>query len=475
MTNAAFCIHAHFYQPPREDPLTGVIPREEGAFPYENWNERIHEQCYKPNSELGNFARISFNLGPTVLEWMSEYDPETLDGIVRQEQAIYKITGLPTGMAQAYNHTILPLASIKEKHTQILWGMKEFEIRFGHKADGIWLPEAGVDLETLRVANECGAEYVILAPWQCADTGKDLDRPGWVELGNGKRMVVFFYNQILSTRVSFDPGATRNADEFLVNAILPELSNGVGGSEEKFLIIASDGELYGHHQRFRDQFLMRLTTNAFKGKPVQLMTPAAWLKKYPPSQTFKIVERSSWSCHHGVLRWSGECGCTQNSQWKAPLRSGLDLVADLVDRVYEQVWEKCGADPQAVLDDYVQVLLGRISHNDFVSEKLSLKPGEGSYRAAIQILRAQYERQRMFTSCGWFFDDFDRIEPRNNVKYAAQAIWLTQQVKPELSITPILDELNKVVSLRSNLKADYVFRNHLQAAQSAWVETSSRT
>ena len=306
------------------------------------------------------------------------------------------------------------------------------------------------------MASDCGVEYVILAPWQCADVGKDLDRPGWVELGNGKRIVVFFYNQILSTRVSFDPGATRNADEFLVNAVLPEISNGSDKSREKYLIIASDGELYGHHQRFRDQFLMRLTTNAFKGKPIELMTPAAWLKKFPPTQTFKIVENSSWSCHHGVLRWSKDCGCTPHSFWKAPLRSALNMVAEVVDHAYEQTIESCGADPSELLDDYVQVLLGRISHHDYVSEKISLDRNKAEYRNAVHILRAQYERQRMFTSCGWFFDDFDRIEPRNNVKYAAQAIWLTQQVKSDLVLDEILKELGTVASTRTNLRADRV-------------------
>ncbi len=474
MTINAFCVHAHFYQPPREDPLTGKIPKEEGAYPYNNWNERIHNQCYKPNAELGNFARISFNLGPTMLRWMASYDPEILDSIVRQERAIYKISGAPNGMAQAYNHTILPLATRREKHTQILWGMKEFETRFGHAAEGIWLPEAAVDMETLRVAEECGVKYVILAPWQCAETNKDLDQPGWVELGGGKRIAVFFYNQVLSTRVSFDPGATRNADEFLVNAVLPELASDSLNKKNKYVIIASDGELYGHHQRFRDEFLARLTTNAFKGKPVKLITPAIWLRQYPPEQNFKIVDRSSWSCHHGVTRWSGDCGCTPNSHWKAPLREALDCVARIVDQCYENALEKCGLDPYKILDDYVEVLVGQVSHSDFIKEKLPSNRTVDACHTADLMIKAQYERQRMYTSCGWFFDDFDRIEPRNNVKYAAQSIWLTRQIFPDLKIEPLLMEFNIVVSLRSGLTAGRVFQDHLQTAQSAWLDSSSK-
>jgi hypothetical protein len=473
MPISAFCIHGHFYQPPREDPLTGIIPVEEGAFPYKNWNERILAQCYKPNAELGNYSRISFNLGPTVLEWMSGADPETINRIIDQERRNFEATGFPNGMAQSYNHTILPLATINDKKTQITWGMQEFQLRFGHAAEGMWFPEAAVDSETLRVAWDCGVKYVILAPWQCADAGKDLNQPAWIELGEGKRIAVFFYNQALSTRVSFDPGATRNADEFLVNAILPEFTNGMGVPRNRFLIIASDGELYGHHQRFRDQFLARLTTLSSIGRPVEQIMPAAWLKAHPPEQSVKIVEKSSWSCHHGVLRWSGDCGCTSNNSWKAPLRLAFNRVAKVVDTVYEQIVGDCGVDPYSLRDEFIQVLMKKVSLDEFVHAKLRTCSPE-KYQLAAVLLQAQYERQRMFTSCGWFFDDFDRIEPRNNVKYAAQAICLTMQAKPDLNIDGIITDLRKVSSNRTNLKADQVFESHIRSAQAAWAGDPSR-
>ncbi len=473
MSISAFCVHGHFYQPPREDPLTGKIPREEGAFPFENWNERILAQCYHPNAELGNFSRISFNLGPTLLEWMSESHRTTLKSIIDQERKIFEASGLPNGMAQAYNHTILPLASIRDKQTQILWGMREFQARFGHPAEGIWLPEAAVDTETLAVASECGVKYVILAPWQCADRNANLAQPGWVNLGQGKRIAVFFYNQVLSTRVSFDPGSTRNADEFLVNVVLPEFGNGYGEPEDRYLIIASDGELYGHHQRFRDQFLARLTTISFKGKPVEQITPAEWLKNHPPKQDVSIVENSSWSCYHGIERWCDDCDCTPNSQWKAPLRDSLNYIANLVDGIFESVIEKTGEDPYAIRDEYIQVLLGIVPMNEFINNRMKLSSKTANLSQISYLLRAQYERQRMFTSCGWFFEDFDRIEPRNNVKYAAQAVWLTRKVKPDLDLGEVLRRLECVSSVRTKLKADQVFLNHLETAHTVWADGSS--
>lgn len=473
MSISAFCIHGHFYQPPREDPLTGEIPIEEGAFPYENWNERILAQCYQPNAELENFSRISFNLGPTLLEWMSETHAGTLTSIITQERRNFESSGLANGMAQAFNHTILPLASKRDKQTQILWGMREFQARYGHPAEGIWLPEAAVDLETLSVAHDCGVNYVILAPWQCADRSANLSQPGWVELGRGKRIAVFFYNQVLSTRVSFDPGATRNADEFLVNAVLPEFSNGKGISEDKYLIIASDGELYGHHQRFRDKFLARLTTNSLKGKPVEQITPAAWLKAHPPKQSASIVENSSWSCYHGVSRWCEDCECTPNSFWKAPLREALNYIAEIVDQIYEEEIQAAGGDPYSIRDEYIQVLLHRVPMEEFINNRLRLSAKTPTIQQMSFLLRAQYERQRMFTSCGWFFDDFDRIEPRNNVKYAAQSIWLTRQVMPDINLDMIINKLKMVSSTRTNLSADQVFLKHLEAAHTAWAEGTS--
>jgi alpha-amylase/alpha-mannosidase (GH57 family) len=475
MSDSAFCIHAHFYQPPREDPLTGEIPNEEGAAPYQNWNERIHSQCYKPNAELGNFSRISFNLGPTLLEWMLDYDPSTARSIVEQEQKVFRNRGVPLGMAQAYNHTILPLATSQDKRTQIKWGLFEFQHRFGHPAEGIWFPESAVDNETLKIAEECGVKYVILAPWQREKSTKTLNQPGWVELGNGRKIAVFFYNQGLSTRVSFDPGSTRNADEFLVQHILPEFMNGNSPIEkDKYLIIASDGELYGHHQKFRDQFLARLTTESFIGKPVVSMSPVEWLQKHPPKQSVSIVQRSSWSCHHGIKRWSENCGCTPHSDWKAPLRKALDLVSKTVGGIFEVSVDQCGADPYWLRDEYIQVLLGITSMDEFLHQNLKPNCTKQDYSNVAYYLRAQYECQRMYTSCGWFFDDFDRIEPRNNVKYAAQAIWLTLQGEPGIQIQPFIDAFKKVVSPRTGLRADQVFHHQSLAAQAAWLDGSSR-
>jgi hypothetical protein len=463
----ALCVHAHFYQPPREDPLTGLIPSEIGASPYDNWNERIHAECYRPNAELGNFERISFNIGPTLCSWMHGYDQETFRLIAAQDRANLQRFGVGNAIAQAYNHTILPLASRADKVTQIEWGIADFKHRFGHKPQGMWLPETAVDLETLNILVEHGIEFTILAPWQADSCHLDTTEPYRVALPGGKSITVFFYQRELSTAVSFNPALTTNADVF----VQQEVSNRywlekVEQGEPQILLIASDGELYGHHQQFRDRFLAHLVNGASSHFGIVLTYPALWLKTYPPRQTISLRENTSWSCHHGVLRWMGECGCTSgDGRWKAYLRQSLNRLAVSIDIVYADALWALGIDPWRLRDLYIHVILGELSIIDLVNQAAGrFLDGEEIQRIDL-LLKAQRERQRMFTSCGWFFEDFARIEPRNNVAYAAQAVHLTRQATGIDLTYQVIAHLKHVISHRTGLRGDVVFQKQIERAE----------
>lgn len=469
MPQRALCIHGHFYQPPREDPLTGEIPIEPGAAPYRNWNERIHAQCYYPNALLRNFNRISFNMGPTLMEWMFDFDPETEANIIQQERDNLETHGVGNAMAQAYNHTILPLAKHHDKVTQVRWGISDFELRFGHFPAGMWLPETAADDETLEVLADCGIQFTILAPWQATLSPIDTRKPYRVHLSKGREIVVFFYNQELSTRVSFDPASTVNADRFLNELVLPEFrQEGEPDGDDELVLIASDGELYGHHQPFRDKFLAYLTDGALKNRAIDLTYPGLWLKNHPVTETVSIRQATSWSCLHGVLRWSGVCNCTPHSEWKAPFRQALDKLADAIDEEYLKLVDGRMQDPWELRHRYIRVIHAELGLEDLIKELTGHSVPEKDIMRIHTMLRAQYERQRMFTSCGWFFDDFDRIEPRNNVAYAAQAVLLTKQATgADLSLLAE-DALSRVSSWRTGLRADEVFRNHLKRAAESW-------
>lgn len=466
MSVSALCVHGHFYQPPREDPLTGEIPLEPGAAPYNNWNERILAECYAPNAIAGNMSRMSFNIGPTLFQWMEQVDPGTTARIIAQDRQNVRQHGVGNAMAQPYHHTILPLATKEDKITQVRWGIADFKYRFGHAPEGMWLPETAVDHETLSVLADHGIQFTILAPWQSLDKDLNTAHPYKVELPGGKSIVVFFYNQHLSTLVSFHPAATRNADQFLHQSVLPQFQNrGDANGEPELVLIATDGELYGHHQKLRDKFLSYLLDGALKGEDIETTYPALWLKHHPAFRTTAIVQNSSWSCHHGVTRWAGECGCTPNGAWKGHMRQAFERIAEVVDEVFAREASFIVRDPWELRHRFIHVLQGQISLEDMASDMarrhITL---EETQRLAL-LLCAQNERQRMFPSCGWFFEDFDRIEPRNAVAHAAQAIYLTQVATGEDLSPKALNWLRAVKSWRSELSADTVFGRMLERAR----------
>ncbi len=468
MADKGFCVHGHFYQPPREDPLTGEIPPETGAEPYPNWNERILAECYRPNALQGNFERISFDIGPTLFEWLLKADPVTATRIVSQDRANVRRFGVGNAMAHPFHHVILPLASRRDKSIQISWGIAEFTERFGRRPEGMWLPETAVDLETLEVMSELGIRYTILAPWQAHDSSVDTLRPQRVDLQNAGWMAVFFYHGGLSSRVSFDPSSTVNADLFAAETLSAGYSSHLESSKDaQLLMIATDGELYGHHQPFRDRFLEHLLDGALSQRSIQATFPALWLKMHPPAQRVRIRENTSWSCHHGLERWRAACGCVPDGSWKAPLRKAMNRLAASLDRLYDDGLHPLGVDPHILLQDFVFVLLGKIDLDELVRSHAARKLDEEEVRRVGLLLKSQYERQRAFTSCGWFFEDFDRIEPKNNIAYMSQAVWLAYLATGISLRSQALAAFSKVKSPRSGLRGDQIFSYHLGRAEAA--------
>lgn len=458
----AFCIHAHFYQPPREDPLSGSIPEEPGASPFKNWNERIFHDCYLPNIQLGNFRSINLNIGPTLVEWFTREHPDAWSRLVGQLH-------LPAGhepsniIAQPYHHTILPLATRLDKITQVRWGIASYEKSFGRKPEGMWLPETAVDKETLQVLFDHGIKFTILAPWQAELRNFDAREPYLVRLPQGKEVAVFFYDKELSTRVSFDSQSTRNADQFVEELLLGKFDS-IHSNNDQLILIASDGELYGHHKQFREKFLAHLISTALPNHGIELTYPAQWLMKNPPNKYIKIKDRTSWSCEHGVERWKGPCACTSNGEWKARLRDALNAIAKEIDDIYFDFCEMIIRDPWEMRHDYIRVIQEQISLEEFLQDHGKMRIEAKVAEVISALLQSQVNRQKMFASCGWFFDDFERIEPQNAVRYAAQAVWLARNATGRDISSSASRKLAQVHSWKTGLKADVVFKNHLKRA-----------
>lgn len=186
MTERYVCLHGHFYQPPRESPWLEAVEVQDSAYPYHDWNERVTAECYAPNAAarildgdgriariVDNYSRISFDFGPTLLAWMETARPDVHRAVLEADRrSAERFSGHGSAMAQAYGHLILPLASRRDKETQVLWGIRDFEHRFGRRPEGMWLPETAVDTETLEVLAEHGIAFTVLAPHQAARVRK---------------------------------------------------------------------------------------------------------------------------------------------------------------------------------------------------------------------------------------------------------------------------------------------------------------
>lgn len=470
MSRGRLAVHAHFYQPQRIDPFTGSIPADPSAAPFHDWNRRINAECYEPNAERGTIRHISFDVGPTLAAWLAEHDPATWRAYVAADRPADRDAAIPlergNAMAQAYHHAILPLASAADRRTEIRWGLREFELRFGRRAEGLWLPETAVDVPTLRDLVVEGVRFVALAPWQADAPDLDTRRPYRVELGGGRAITVVFYDSVLSSAVSFEPTATADAERFARDRVADRLAgtpfpDGTPG----LALIATDGELYGHHQPFRDLFLERLVAPDATDRGFDVVDLASAIlepsdRRHAP---IRIAERTSWSCHHGVLRWSAECPCADDGRWKGPLRAAMERLAAGIDALTSlRAADLPGRpDPWAARDTYVDVVVGVEPPSAFSARWIGDRAEPADRRTFLDLMEAQRWRLAMFASDGWYWGEPDRSETRQVLLSAARAVRL---IDPGGSVGlegRLVDDLTLIRSPSSGLDGAALYRQAL--------------
>jgi len=457
--NRYICIHGHFYQPPRENPWLEAVELQDAVYPYHDWNAKITEECYAPNASsrilddqdrilqvVNNYSKISFNFGPTLLAWLEEQSPQVYEAILEGDRESQKhFSGHGSALAQPYNHTIMPLANRRDKTTQILWGIRDFEHRFGRAPEGMWLPETAVDLETLDIMSQAGIRFTILAPhqakrvkqedgaWEDLNGGiVDTTVPYRIALPSGRESALFFYDGPLSRAVAFE-GLLRNGESFakrLVGAFTDDRPTG------QLVHIATDGESYGHHHRFGDMALAYAIHYIESNRLATVTNYGEFLETHPPKQWVEIQENTSWSCAHGVERWRSDCGCHTGANphwrqpWRKPLREALDWLRDAVSPLFEKGAAALVADPWEARNQYIHVVLRRTPkaiHSFFAQEgKQSL--GENDRTTALKLLELQRHAMLMYTSCGWFFDDLSGIETIQILRYAGRVLQLAEEL-----------------------------------------------
>ncbi len=517
----ALIIHGHFYQPPRENPWTGIIDPEPSAQPFHDWNERIHTECYQPNSSarildetgtqrlVNNYTHISFDFGPTLLSWLERSHAETYARIIAADaESARRNNGHGNAIAQAYNHAILPLANERDRRTQVRWGLADFLYRFGREPEAMWLPETACNDQVLGLLIDEGMRFVILAPQQAervrsmtdisstgipagpGQTGKSVPH-NWQSVadgtidtsipyryfhrdGSGRSLAVFFYDQELARAIAFEQALTSSAS--LVDRFAQRRAETAG--KASLINIATDGETYGHHHKFGELCLAYALAVDAPARGFVITNYGDYLDRHAPEMEVEISngpqgEGSSWSCTHGVSRWIRDCGCHTggepgwNQSWRGPLRKALDFLRDEAAAPFEATSGKLFVNPWATRDDAINLLLDeRKSREEFLYRHAPRELTLEEQRTALLFLELQRNSLLMYTSCGWFFNDLAGIEPVQVLRYAGRVIDLMNQLGLPSPRPRFLEMLAEAKSNRPELgNGAEIFRRLVERAR----------
>jgi len=434
-------IHGHFYQPPRESPWTGLISYEHGAAPFQNWNERILSECYTANAHAhtmqgpvvhvrNNYESLNFDVGPTLAGWLQAHGKAAYRAMIRGDALSASAhDGHGNAIAQSYSHSILPLVAPRDRELQIAWGIDDFLFRFGRKPAGIWIPECAADDDTLASIAGAGIGFVILG----SDQGK-FSGPGAGSRGAGPfqwrrgdlSLSVFRFDRELSTTVSFGNGLADGARlaGWIADAAL-------GLEPGAALMIATDGETFGHHDKHGAAELARALMALERRDDVIVTNCADYLAAHPATGSFEIASVSSWSCPHGVERWRSNCGCRQDpntsQEWRGPFRAAMDFVKNHAEATYDRFAPALVKEPGAILRGAIRLL---IDPNPAVHDEFFRRLGvvdEASRETLLRMFEMVRAGQAALTSCAWFFDDFAGLEGRVVLRWAARAVELAAE------------------------------------------------
>lgn len=463
-------IHGHFYQPPRENPWLNIIETQGGALPYHDWNERIYAECYRPNGSSrlldpdgmishihNNYTTMSFNFGPTLMSWIEKNHPKTARRISHGDKEGARLNaGHGNALAQVYNHIIMPLASCRDKLTQIRWAKAAFRRSFDRDPEGMWLAETAVNMETIRCLIDENISFIVCSPNQAESVRRLHDSSHWIPTsehpldtkqpyrlflrdnsgnGDGRYIDIFFFNEPLSKEISFN--------DLLKDAhTLGKRIDGCftpGSDHDEVTVIATDGETFGHHKPFGDMCLAYFFSRIAPQLSIQPTNFGHYLSLHPPQYEVTLRnafgEGTSWSCAHGVGRWIRDCGCSTggktgwHQKWRGPLRNALDRLQKRIDTVYETACSDVNMDPWALRDEYGCCFEGpALPVGSGTSSLQTPPPLKGLTPDKERRLRRLLEAQKFmlfsFTSCGWFFSDISGIETMQNLSYACRAIQL---------------------------------------------------
>ena len=510
-------IHGHFYQPPREDPWTGEISPEPSAAPEHDWNERVNQECYRPNASsrvldcsgsikkiVNNFEYISFNIGPTLLTWMEKNDPVTYKHIIDSDHiSSVRYGGHGSAIAQVYHHVILPLQTEFMSEIQILWAISDFRHRYKRDPESIWLSEMAINQKTVDLLIRFNIRYIILSPTQALKIRKFNDHNAeWIDVSNNsiittrpyrcfsydesnnrcddKFINIFFYDGVLSQAIAFEH-LLKDADSFL-NKILKTCES--IPTDTGIINIATDGESYGHHEPFGDMCLSALIEKINSRSDIELTNYGHLLDVIEPKYEVilkpgKNGEGTAWSCAHSVDRWQDNCGCQTggqtgwNQEWRRPIRDAFNLIYNTIETDIRPEMKQYIKNQEDAIRNYITVILNpgnKEIQTEFISKHIITSETLNDYSVITKVLSwLEMERyaMAMFTSCAWFFADISGIETVQNLKIAYYVLSFFPNDLKKSTLEQVLAVLK---SAKSNIlewsDGRYIFKE--------WVMKNSR-
>lgn len=474
-----------------------LIPDPGGTTPTD-WNRLITKECYETCANGGVYAFIPFNFGPSLLKDLWINARWVYDKIIESEkESSDRFKGHSNAIAQASpNHAIVPLMR-EDKLLHIEWSISEYKKHFGKEPEGMWLPETGVDEETLALLADHGIKYVILAPKQAKAFRKISDNGTWQDAGwegrnidssrpykvsfekekyKDKSMVVFFYDKDFSRNLGFPDPNSRWLYDSSENFLRYWLS-----AKGDFKHFAVDGETFGHHHKGKAHLLAG-AVNLINTKPGDWQNAAftnygLYLEQNPLEYEAKIYENTAWSCNHNLVHWgearlieresNGQkqleqvsCDCFGGShEWRVPLKKAFDDLAERIDDIYFRHAPKYFKDPGTALLEYGEVISCHKTFHEWFQKhgrkNLSSKEKEEAY----MLLEMEKFKTYMFTSCGWFWEGPWRAESFANFICANTAIRIAQYFKPKSTIEE---------GFKALLSSNLIFKDvHLKAYSQA--------
>ncbi|MBU4502868.1 MAG: DUF3536 domain-containing protein [Nanoarchaeota archaeon] len=411
--------HWHFYQPRRND----------------KWAKKINEECYSPNSNNGILDHVSFNVGPTLIEWFLKNDKETLERMIKADKG--------QALAQPYNHRIMPLIRHDEDlKTQIIWGKKHFKTFFGRDPEGMWLPETATSKRVCKELARQGIKYTIGSPWQKKGR-EDTSKPYKVNLGGGLEIIYFFYNHF-SGKIAFNnqtDSGVRLLDN--VDVALDQLVSFAKNGET--LLLAYDGETFGHHHKLADRWAEYFPKGVKKRKDIKMISISDYLKNFEVNNLADILDNSSWSCLCGGLeRWTKGCGCAGGyKKYQEPMLKALEKIEDEIHDIFVNESSPYFKDVWDARNDYIDLKLGNIKEEQFFKEHLKEATSKENEFLLKKILEAEYHVQLSFTSCGWFPSRLGAQAEQNMIDAYSSAKLVEEVVNKNL-VSKLISDLDLV-------------------------------